>query len=865
MVLGTSTIRRPRGPQSSKGLSGRRKSDAVHCCWLACHTIVVSSPRARWGYGMADVDELIEYEQPRVDEAYRIGELVLERLHKPLQAVHDGAAHALQPGRRERAEHLHDVLRDNDHLMVRGRVDFAENSRYAQDNGGRTFYIGIVHLTDYSDDDPQVVSWESDRAAAWRDPLRRGVGPDVARVLVFDGRERRLTDVQETKFRNGALEPGSIDPLLARLASTSSGVLTDVISTIQQDQFALMSRDPDQVMVVQGAPGTGKTIIGLHRVSVMLFRSGGEMTESDVLVVGPSSVFMDYVRGLLPSLGRGHVQQVEISAVGRPLDLRVTGHDSPAARRVKGSAVMAGVLRKYLDQRVGANMDPLKFDGVKTPLEQQVVDRVLRKSRADTRSYNDLRERLRENLVIEVVGRVESAQEEFLRSNRQALNNLLNRLVPTQSALEVVAGLLSSPKLLDRAADGLLDEAERAAIRRSETPLSDVAWTPDDVPLIDEAHWLLTGRGTGRTYRHVVVDEAQDLSPMQLRALKRRSGGGMTILGDLAQATSPWAPSTWADHLKRADIEIDHIEELLTGYRTVAPIVEFTNRMLPVINVDVPYAEALVREGEEPAVVHEKSLDSMVDLAVEFAEIISLDDDSPGRLGIIADTEELEAVASKLRTRDRSEDPLDWAWASKRLTSAITLVPADSAKGLEFDVVFVLEPSKLYDRDPVTGPRLLYLAMTRARHDLTLLHTRRLPAVLRDGPAADSDGEDARHDPRERDIDLVDPSAGDTDPSQAERTPTPSSVPPAAEDSSWSHVVSVTGGLVLVRVAGIDARIEKLPDGGGAPTPVAEGAAIESGNTIAWAIRDSAGAYAVTTPRDRAAAAHEVVRRTLER
>lgn len=735
---------------------------------------------------MASVDELIEYEQPRVEEAYRIGEAVLDRLRAPMQAANDKDAQTLQRSRRDRADRLDHLLRDDSSLIVRGRVDFAEDSPFAEEEGGRTFYVGIVHLTDYSDDDPQVVGWESERAEAWRNPIGKAAGPHVARVLTFDGQQRRLTDVQETRFRNGALEPGSVDPLLSRLASTSSGELTDVISTIQEDQFALMSHDPDQVMVVQGAPGTGKTIIGLHRVSVLLFRSGGEMTESDVLVVGPSGVFLDYVRGLLPSLGRGHVQQVEISAVGRPLELRLTGRDSTAARRVKGSAVMADVIRAYIDQRVGADVDTVQFDGV-GPLEGRTIQRVLESSRAATRTYTDLRDRLRENLLIELVGRREEAQQEFLRTNRQALNNLLNRLVPTQSA--------------------------------------------------------------------------QDLSPMQLRALDRRSLGGMTILGDLAQATSPWAPNTWADHLTRADIEIDHTAELLTGYRTVGPIVDFTNRLLPVINVDVPEVEALVTEGDDPVVVAEDGLESVVKLTLDFADATILHDDSPGRLGIIADEEELDAVAAALRTRDRSDEPLDWNWAGDRLTSSVTLVPADSAKGLEFDTVFVLEPSKLYERDPVTGPRLLYVALTRARHGLTVVHTQRLPAVLRDGEAVPP--EPVRTTP------TPDPSTATAtmEPSAPERpatTPLPPT-PLVTGTESWSHVVSTGTGLVLVRVAGAQASVEQLPDGAGAPDPLAVGVLVEAGETIAWAMQDHQGAFAVTTSRDRGTAAERVVHDTLER
>lgn len=806
---------------------------------------------------MASVEDLIAYEQPRVDEAYRIGHAVLERLNKPLQAVHDGAAHQLQPARQERAEHLDRLLHDDEALMVRGRIDFAEDSPYVEE-GGRTFYVGIVHLTDYSDDDPQVVSWESDRAEAWRNPIGEAAGPHVARVLAFEGHDHRLTDVQETHFRNGALEPGSVDPLLARLAKTSSGQLTDVISTIQADQFQLMSRDPDQVMVVQGAPGTGKTIIGLHRVSVMLFRSGGEMTESDVLVVGPSGVFLDYVRGLLPSLGRGHVQQVEIAAVGRPLDVRITGRDTPAARRVKGSAAMAKVISAYLDQRIGADIDTVHFDGAK-PLSPDTIQDLLDTSRRATRTYNDLRDRLRQNLLIKLTGRREDAQQEFLRTNRQALTNLLNRLVPTQSALEVVAGLLSSPKLLDRAASGVLDESERAAIRRPETALADVAWTADDVPLIDEAQWRLTGAGTGRTFRHVIVDEAQDVSPMQLRALKRRSVGGMTILGDLAQATSPWAPNTWADHLATAEIEIDHTAELLTGYRTVAPIVEYTNRLLPVINVDVPDVDALVRDGDDPVIVEEDNLESMVKLTIDFADATLLNDDSPGRLGIIGDDADLEAVAAALKARARTDEPLDWDWAGKRLTSPITLVPADSAKGLEFDTVFVLEPSKLYDRDPVTGPRLLYVALTRARHGLTVIHSQRLPAVLRDGTGTNDDRPQPPTDAQGLDPDVS---------PEPQPAPAPPAPPPAVQTDtalSWSQVVAANEQLVLVRVAGGMASVERLPDGAGSPVLVADGMIVPAGDTVAWALRDATGAFAVTTTQNPEDAAADVVRTAFDR
>jgi DNA helicase IV len=797
-------------------------------------------------------------EQERVDAAYAIADQLVEARSGPTQAATQKDAQAIHRGRQAKLEQLRQLLADDDRLLVRGRVDFASGAATAGEVAGETFYIGMAHLAALADQEPVVISWEAPLAKALREPTAFNGGGAVARTRVFEGRARQLSEVRETRFVNGQPEPGSGDPLLEALERRSGGQLHDVVATIQAEQFALMERPLDRTLVVQGGPGTGKTIIGLHRVSVLLFRSDGALTEGDVLVVGPNDVFMRYIERVLPELGRAAVTQTSINGLADHA-VRAKGHDRPAAREIKGRAVMAEVIRRYLDARISWDHDAdLVIDDSRVPKAE--VERLLSAVRDSAAPYNRRREDLRGRLFDAlggarhgrpVPGNARGRGMQIASEAPEQFENALNRLMETRSSREVVHELTSGRILLQRASEGLLTPEEREAILVPTSRLRDRAWTVDDLPLLDEAAFQLDGTpALGKRYLHIVVDEAQDLSPMQLRMLRRRLSrtGAMTVLGDLAQGTSPWAPSRWEDHLGSADIEVDEVAQLRHSYRTTAPLLDYANRLLASIDVEIEPAASVLTVGDDPAVlrcVDAKELDQSL---IEFVETVLPDEADSGSVAVIADDETLGRVSEAF-----DDAGIRHTWAARSLDMPVTLVPATSANGLEFDHVFVLEPEALYRTDAVMGPRLLYVALTRARETVTLLHLDRLPTVLTGASAPSAPAAPAE------------PPAADV--ARASVTPTPvvagaSSSAREPEPVGWSWFTpSPDGdGLLHVTLSGTTARIERVPSTGGEGIPIATGHALSDEKAMHWLLqRDDGSVLTLTTGREAGSASNAVV------
>lgn len=848
--------------------------------------------------------DVLKFEQERVDAAYSIAEQALEVRSRPTQAANQKDAQAIHRGRQAKLEQLRQLLEDSDRLLVRGRVDFAPGDSAAKDLAGETYYVGMAHLAALADQEPVVVSWEAPLARAFREPTLYNGGGAVARTRTFDGHDRRLTEVRETRFVEGQPEPGSGDPLLEALERRSGGQLHDVVATIQAEQFALMERPVDATLVVQGGPGTGKTIIGLHRLSVLLYRSEGDITEGDVLVVGPSEVFMRYIERVLPELGRGAVLQTSVDGIAHH-EVRAKWHDRPAVREIKGRAVMADVMRRYLDARIGWKEDhSLTIGRVTVPKKE--LKRISDAVRASTAPYNSRRQDLSGRLL-DALGGVRQGKGTrgargrglaIARSEREQFERALNRLMPTRSPREVVHELTSGRILLARASDGLLSSEEREAILSPAGPLKERRWTLDDLPLLDEAAAQLDGvQSVGKRYLHIVVDEAQDLSPMQLRMLKRRlsGNGAMTVLGDLAQGSSPWAPASWQEHLGSGGIEVAEVAQIRHSYRTTAPLLDYANRLLASIDVDVEPAASVILDGDEPTVVRVERPGDMDRQLLELVQHVLPMNAEGGSVAVIADPAVLRRVSEAF-----DDGGVPHTWAARSLDEPVTLVPAASASGLEFDHVFVVEPDVLYRTDPVVGPRLLYVALTRARETLTLLHHGRLPTVLAgvtppatqvvaptieppasDAPEVAAATAAAPPPPSETPASVpappapVEPPAAPmptaSDGPSADVAPEPSRGPMGraqerpkdpTESAGWSWFIpdSKGQGLLHVTLSGSAARVERVPSTGGEGVPIATGYAISDAQSTHWLLQRVDGTVlTMRTSRDAGLASRDVV------
>jgi DNA helicase IV len=796
-----------------------------------------------------------EFEQKRISQAYEIGEALCRKLRAPAEAATQRDAQTVFQDRVTRADQLEALLNDRSQLMIYGRVDFAD-SEDGGVNRGETIYVGGARLADEADD-PLVISWEAPLAKAFIEPTSYGTGQAVELKRTFDGADRHLASYTEQRFVEGRAEAGGADPLLAALQSRTSGELGQVVATIQAKQYELMERPLDRNLVIQGGPGTGKTIVGLHRISVLLYRSEGSLSEADVLVVGPSPVFMKYVAPVLPGLGRNSVTQRSIETFGL-LDVKVSGSDTLDARRVKGHASMARVIERYLVGRIRTPDEDLELGlDAKVPLSE--LTRYLEDARTSRQPYNQRRDRLREQLI-EALGGVRGDRrprgarnrgEQLAAKYSTGFENALDRYLQSRSPREVVHDLLTGPKLLAAAARGILTPAEQASLRRPTDKLADHPWSADDLPLLDEAAFQLDGlRSVAQRYEHIMLDEAQDFSPMQLRMLARRAKGSMTVLGDLAQCTSPWAPSSWIEHLEAGGIEVDTVDELSLSYRTTQPLLGFANQLLPAIDVAVEPARSVVADGDAPAVMDYADDGDLNEQLVDVVETLQVNHPDD-KVGVIGDEQLLRAIAAGL---DDAE--LDYTWAARSLIEPVTLVPATDAKGLEFDHVVVLAPEQLYRSDSVMGARLLFVALTRARNTMTLLHRDRLPGPLT-----------ADQTPYPVTPTLPAPAPRvqpPTSPPTATPTETTPPVQPAHESPSV-HYVATPGGLVRLEATAGLVTLELAPPTGGAPVRLANGHAVRGTDATAWALTDDRGTVtAIVTGPDDAQASQAVIEAVMQ-
>jgi len=333
--------------------------------------------------------------------------------------------------------------------------------------------------------------------------------------------------------------------------------------------------------------------------------------------------------------------------------------------------------------------------------------------------------------------------EDFSRKVRRVpeLAEALDRMWPRLSPHELLHDLFGAPPLIAAAARGILSPEEQALLRRPRSASFDeVAWTPADAALVDEARHLLGPRSGGgddgvRKYGHIVVDEVQDLSPMQLRMLTRRSlSGSMTVVGDIAQATAPWAPTSWGDIVEHLpNRRPSRTAELTVSYRTPAEVLAVAGRVLAVAAPDLRPPQPVRRSGVDPTMLQVRSDDGdpgLADLTLTVAEVAAAEVDAvrPGRVAIVAPETLLSPLSAALA---EAGVPAADARDIRRggLSEPLVLLAAESANGLEFDSVVVVEPSTIAG-ETSRGLRTLYVALTRPTRRLTVVSLTPPPAAL---------------------------------------------------------------------------------------------------------------------------------------
>jgi len=587
------------------------------------------------------------------------------------------------------------------------------------------FHVGRRHVHD-PHGTPAVIDWRAPVSRPfYRASQAEPMGLDRRRRFGFAGGE--LTAFEDEAFGAGAAAVGPSRILIEEIERPRSGPMRDIVATIQPEQDDIVRAAVEQTVCVQGAPGTGKTAVGLHRVAYLLYAYAQRLGRGGVLVVGPNKAFLAYIENVLPALGELDVAQLSVADLTARVPVR--GKDADRAAQIKGDARMARVLANALWAQLGepAEAIVLSRGSRRWRVPAYEIAELADELRARGVRYGTGRDMLSHRIAHVILTRMEASGEtcddrthESVRRS-QPVQAAVTQMWPKADPVRLVFGLLSNPEVLSRAADGVLDEDEQVAIAWASAPRGpgSARWSAADAVLIDEAADLIERTPS---LAHIVVDEAQDLSPMQCRAIGRRCAtGSATVLGDIAQGTTPWATSSWPQLLEHLGKPEADVRVLDTGYRVPRQILDFASRLLSHIAPGLTPASS-VRQDPGALIVKELgAAEISAALAVACADAL----DRPGSAAVIAADEQIPALAAALAAAAVPHAILEGAATGDR----ITLVPVTLAKGLEFDQVIVYEPTQIAAAE-ARGLHRLYVALTRAVSRLTVLHAQPLPAAL---------------------------------------------------------------------------------------------------------------------------------------
>jgi DNA helicase IV len=643
-------------------------------------------------------------EQAYVDHAYEC----LDKMRSTLERTGDSmatefAAIAMEAWAKRRVRTFQDAERG----LCFGRLSL--------EAGPRPLYVGRRWVHD-DEQEVLVVNWQAPAAR----PFYTATPQEPQRVTQrrryrTDG--RRIVDISDESLDGTEVEGAVVsDFLLEELERRREGRMRDIVATIQSDQYRLITAPPEGALVVQGGPGTGKTAVGLHRASWLLYTHRKELRR--VLVVGPNPTFMDYVSHVLPALGEDAVEQRAVSELVDGIE--VGREDAADVAQLKADARLAEVVQRAVELAVRPKPEELVLftDGYFVSVRERHVRELLDEALETGTALTLARERFRmavlrrfyerygellDDLAFRSFDEIERALQ-----RKGFLAKYLDRVLPLPKPDKLVARLLVSPAALAEAAEGILDRGEQALLLRDRPRrASDLRWSVHDLPLVDVARTLV--EGAPRAFGHVIVDEAQDLSPMQLLAVSRRAAdGSLTILGDVAQATGPVVYRRWQElgpYLPEA-VAVT-IEELRHAYRVPGEIMDFA---LPLLDLIAPEVERPLsyRQGGAPPLLLQVGEEALLGAALRAASELD------GLLAVIA-PRSLAEGASAGETFDESSLPV--------------LTPRE-AKGLEFDHVVVVEPALIVAEGGDSGLRELYVALTRPTKTLTVVHARPLPTPL---------------------------------------------------------------------------------------------------------------------------------------
>lgn len=607
-----------------------------------------------------------------------------------------------------------------------GRIDYARSLGAEQDE---VCHVGRRNVQASVGEEPLVMDWRAPMALPfYRARPVEPMGVELRRRFGFQHGE--ITAYEDERLA----EPATVETsaiLEAEIERPRSGPMRDIVATIQPDQDVLVRTELENSLAIQGAPGTGKTAVGLHRAAYLLYTYRAQLSRSGVLVLGPNDSFLGYIGDVLPALGEIDATQATVeSLVCDASGLAVTGTDDTPVAVLKGDARMAEVLRRAVWSHVSMPAEVLEvpYGHRLHRLRPHTVADVVAGISGQGARYETGRGMLPQRLAHRILLQMEAAGDttddrvQAAVARSRPVVALCKEVWPRLTASGVVHAVLSDADVLARAAEGVLTPEEQSLLIGPRPPRSvrSRRWTLADVVLVDEVADLLARQPS---LGHVIVDEAQDLSAMMLRAAGRRATtGSVTLLGDLAQATTAWAMHDWGEALDHIGHPEAPVTELVEGFRVPGDVIDYAARLLPRIAPGLTPPRSIRHARGQLAIVEIDPLDAVAATVTELLE-------REGTLGVIVPSAWVDRVDAALadvehRLLVEARDPDSFV--------RVEVVDAALSKGLEFDHVLLLEPARLVADEPdrTTGLRRLYVCLTRAVTSLTILHADPMPPEL---------------------------------------------------------------------------------------------------------------------------------------
>lgn len=699
----------------------------------------------------ASIHKDLEAEQAYIDYAYaRLNAMIqaAERLRDTVIGDSSGGTHQARYQRDvivqtslERLEQL-DI---GEEALCFGRTDSESEE---------TFYIGRRAVYGESQE-PVVIDWRVPAAA----PFYRATGLhplDLTRRRHFACKSNQLLDLEDELFsgeQGGDLGLAGTGALLGALERSRSGHMRDIVATVQKEQDEIIRADLPGVLAVQGGPGTGKTAVALHRAAYLLFTHRKKLGRDGILFIGPNRLFLRYIDRVLPALGEtGAALSTPSGLVG---GTKVTLTDPAEAARIKGDERMAQVMKNAIKarQRPVARDVVIRYRHYTLNISRRTSQSVVSGIKRARGTHNALRSNVEQALFRRLHGQYVAAatrfgnpgggtlsRNEFARDmvEEEAVMEALDYMWPRLTPHKLIDDLFADRALLDQATNGVLSPSEARSLARE----AGTGWSAADMALIDEA---AVGLGSMdiedddedrhdpddlsdshvSTYGHIVVDEVQDLSPMQLRMIGRRSrAGSMTLVGDMAQSTASAAAGSWEAILRHLPSNRNsRVEELSINYRTPAEIMDCAASVLSFAAPHLKPPRSVRSTGRKPDFI-EVDKEALMQTLADVSRA-SLEETAEGTVAIICPEAHYAAAVAALRSAGIVFGEASEAGLSERLT----LISPEAVKGLEFDSVILVEPALIVS-SVTNGLRALYVALTRATRHLAVLHSAALPAEL---------------------------------------------------------------------------------------------------------------------------------------